>query len=110
MKASNSVIVSQVPSTPYNTMYPRLTGQTPSSSYTDMASIQSSVSLQELEERIRALELEKKRREPEKDYVYVQEEESDEPTEYSTSSSAISISTTEQWEKELMHDPKVVSH
>lgn len=72
-----------------------------------MASIQSSVSLQELEERIRALELEKERREPEKDYVYVQEEESDEPTGCSTS---LSIRTTEQWEKELMHDPKVVSH
>lgn len=91
-------------------MYPRLTSQTPSSTYTDMASIQSSVSLQELEERIRALELEKKRREPEKDYVYVQEEESDEPTKCLTASPAVSISTTEQWEKELMHDPKVISH
>lgn len=90
-------------------MYPRLSSQTPSTTNSDMASTQSPVSLQELEERIRALEVEKKRWEPEKDYVYVHEGESDEPSESFSSSPTVSISTTEQWEKELMRDPKVPS-
>ncbi len=88
-------------------MYPRLTSPAPSSNNTDMASTPSTVSLQELEERIRTLEVEKKRREPEKDYVYVQNDESDEPTEFLSSSPTLSINTAEQWEKELMQDPKV---
>ena len=88
-------------------MYPRLTSQTSSGNDTDMASAQSSMSLQELEERIRALELQRTSREPEKDYVYVQEEGGDGSTEPIPSSPTISIKTTEQWEKELMQDPKV---
>ena len=87
-------------------MYPRFTSQTPSGNNIDMASSQSTTSIQDLEERIRALEVEKKRREPEKDYVYVQEEGSEVTGPFS-SSPTISINTTEQWEKELMHDPKV---
>ena len=75
-----------------------------------MASTQSTVSLQELEERIRALEVQKARKEPEKDYVYVQEGEGDEQSEACSSSPTISINTTEQWEKELMQDPKVFRH
>ena len=65
------------------------------------------MSLRELEERVRALELQRTRKEPERDYVYVQEEESDEPTELISSSPTVSIDTMEQWEKELMQDPKV---
>ena len=88
-------------------MYPRLTTRTPSRNNIDMASTQPTMNLQELEERVRALELQRMRKEPEKDYVYVQEEDGDEPTISISSSPTVSISTTEQWEKELMQDPKV---
>lgn len=73
-----------------------------------MTSTSSTVSLQELEERIRALEVQKAKQEPEKDYVYVQGENNNEPTEPISPSPTISINTTEQWEKELMQDPKVI--
>ena len=73
-----------------------------------MASTQSSVSFQELEERIRVLEVERKKRQPENDYVYVPEEESVEAMKLFSADPCVSISTTEQWEKELMQDPKVL--
>ena len=58
---------------------------------------------EKLMERLRALEVKESRVETEKDYVYVDDQTSPQ-TKYS---STVSISTAEQWEKELLEDPKV---
>lgn len=59
---------------------------------------------EKLMERIRALDIEEAdTREPEKDFVYVGE---DEPPRYMPRSTTVSIRTAEQWERELLKDPK----
>ena len=59
---------------------------------------------EKLLERLRALEVKESRVESEKDYVYLDDQKIPQK-EYSPT---VSISTTEQWEKELLDDPKVV--
>lgn len=58
---------------------------------------------EKLLERLRALEVRESRVESEKDYVYLD----DQKTPQKSYSPTVSISTTEQWEKELLDDPKV---
>ena len=58
---------------------------------------------EKLLERLRALEVKESRVESEKDYVYLDDHKIPQK-DYSPS---VSISTTEQWEKELLDDPKV---
>ena len=57
---------------------------------------------EKLVERLRALDLKESRAEAEKDYVYVDDSKSSD-TKYSPT---VSINTAEQWEKELLEDPK----
>lgn len=61
---------------------------------------------EKLMERLRALEVKESRVEAEKEYVYVDDQTSPQ-TKYS---SDVSINTAEQWEKELLEDPKVIYH
>ena len=79
---------------------------------------------EKLAERLHAMEVKESRNELEKGYVYLEGEQRalsesyalfESPPaynlyvapQYSPCSSTISISTAEQWEKELMEDPKV---
>ncbi|KAI9737456.1 MAG: hypothetical protein M1834_009611 [Cirrosporium novae-zelandiae] len=57
----------------------------------------------QLAERLRALDLKESEKELEKGYIYV---EGDEPPAYSAPSQVVSINQAEQWEKELLEDPK----
>ena len=61
---------------------------------------------EKLTERLHALEVRDTKVEPEKDYVYVEGKNgvSTSPCEHSPT---VSISAAEQWEKELLKDPKV---
>ena len=61
---------------------------------------------EKLTERLHALEVRDNKVEPEKDYVYVEGKHgvSVSPCKYSPT---VSISAAEQWEKELLEDPKV---
>lgn len=59
---------------------------------------------EKLEERLQALLVKDLQPESEKDYVYVDQGQKLPPSEYSHS---VSISVAEQWEKELLEDPKV---
>ncbi|KAI4134845.1 MAG: hypothetical protein LQ347_001184 [Umbilicaria vellea] len=58
---------------------------------------------EKLAERLRAMEAKESRNELEKGYVYI---DGQQPPQYSPCSTTVSISTAEQWEKELMQDPK----
>ena len=60
---------------------------------------------EKLVERLRALDVKEGRAEAEKDYVYVDDSRFS-PTKYSPT---VSVSTAEQWEKELLEDPKVIT-
>lgn len=58
---------------------------------------------EKLAERLQALLVKDLQQESEKDYVYVDQVQKLSPSEYSPT---ISISAAEQWEKELLEDPK----
>ena len=60
---------------------------------------------EKLTERLRALEVKESAFEAEQDYVYV----NDQRTPQIMYSPTVSINTAEQWETELMQDPKVTS-
>ena len=60
---------------------------------------------EKLTERLHALKVKEAGFEAEQDYVYV----NDQRTPQIMYSPTVSINTTEQWEKELMEDPKVTS-
>ena len=57
---------------------------------------------EKLVERLRALDMKESRAEAEKDYVYVD----DSKPSHIRYSPTVSISTAEQWEHELLEDPK----
>lgn len=57
---------------------------------------------EQLVESLRALDLKETRAEAEKDYVYVDDSKPSD-TKYSPT---VSVTTAEQWEKELLEDPK----
>ena len=59
---------------------------------------------EKLTERLRALEVKESRLENEKDYVY----DNDQKSPQAKYSPTVSINTAEQWEKELLEDPKVL--
>ena len=60
----------------------------------------------ELAERLQALEVKDVHHESDKDYVYINKEQKLSTSKYS---STVSINAAEQWEKELLEDPKVRS-
>lgn len=65
---------------------------------------------QRLLETLRAMDHNKSRHEaevPEKDYVLVQSKPASSEKPRSSASRDVSISSTQQWEKELLQDPKV---
>lgn len=62
---------------------------------------------EKLAERLQALEIQENHAEGEKEYVYVGKEEKTPIRDYSPT---LSISAAEQWEKELLQDPKVNRH
>jgi len=59
---------------------------------------------EKLAERLQALLVKDTQHESEKDYVYIEQEQRLSSSKYSPT---VSISTAEQWEKELLEDPKV---
>ncbi|KAI9869186.1 MAG: hypothetical protein M1830_005455, partial [Pleopsidium flavum] len=58
---------------------------------------------EKLAERLHALKVKESSRELEKGYVYI---DGQDPPRYSPASQTVSISITEEWEKELLQDPK----